>query len=81
VGLPGAADVTDRSCSLDVKFGIISLVSVLRSQRGAKARLDHARKYGPKNQGGDGCCNYPTISASTHNISLVMQPRVFSAKS
>ena len=23
----------------------------------ANARLDHARKYGPKNQGGDGCCN------------------------
>ena len=31
----------------------------------ANARLDHAREYGPKNQGDDGCCNYPTVSAST----------------
>src|SRR5881296_2018346 len=33
----------------------------------ADARLDHARGYGPKNQGDDACCNYPTVSASTHN--------------
>ena len=25
----------------------------------ADARFDHARKYGPNNQGGDGCCNLP----------------------
>src|SRR4051794_36290044 len=31
----------------------------------ADARFDHARKSGPNNQGGDGCCNYPTISLST----------------
>jgi len=37
------------------------------------ARLDHARKYGPKNQGGDGCCNEPIGNASTHDFSLVMQ--------
>ena len=35
----------------------------------ADARLDHARKYGPKNQGGDGCCNYPTVSSSIHIVS------------
>src|SRR5207247_4511354 len=33
----------------------------------ADARVDHAREYGPKNQGGDGCCNYPTVSASIHS--------------
>jgi len=38
----------------------------------ANPRLDHAREYGPKNQGGDGRCNYPTVSSSIHNISLVM---------
>ena len=38
----------------------------------ADARLDRARKYGPKNQGDDGCCNYPTVSASIHSISLVI---------
>jgi hypothetical protein len=35
----------------------------------ADARLDRAREYGSKNQGGDGCCNYPTVNVSTHNIS------------
>src|SRR5262249_35287959 len=34
----------------------------------ANARLDHARKYGPKNQGDDGCCNYPTVSTRAHNL-------------
>src|SRR3990172_770609 len=38
----------------------------------ANAQLDHARKYGPKNQRGDGCCNYPPVSSSIHSISLVM---------
>src|SRR5438309_12114978 len=34
----------------------------------ADAREHHARKYGPKNQGGDGCCNYPMVRSSIHNI-------------
>src|SRR6185436_14736713 len=38
----------------------------------ADARLDHARDHGPKNQGDDGRCNYPTVSSSIHSISLVM---------
>ena len=41
----------------------------------ADARLDHAREYGPKNQGAEGCCNYPTVSASIHDFSLVMAER------
>src|SRR5438093_11298589 len=32
----------------------------------ADARLDYARKYGPKNQGGDGCGNEPTVGSSIH---------------
>ena len=32
----------------------------------ADARLDRAGKYGPKNQGGDGCCNYPPVGSSIH---------------
>ena len=31
----------------------------------ADARFDHARKYGPNNEDGDGRCNYPTVSSST----------------
>src|ERR1043165_2054021 len=38
----------------------------------ANARLNHARKYGPKNQGGNGCSNKPIGSASAHDFSLVM---------
>jgi len=38
----------------------------------ANARLDHAREYGPKNRGGDGCCNYPTVSSGIQYIPLVM---------
>lgn len=34
----------------------------------ANARLDRARKYGPKNQDDDGCCDYPTVGASIHDI-------------
>jgi hypothetical protein len=37
----------------------------------ADARLNHAREYGPNSQGGDGCCNYPTVSSSTHSFSLI----------
>ena len=39
----------------------------------ANARLNHAREHGPKNQGSDGRCNYPTVSARTHNVSLATQ--------
>ena len=42
----------------------------------ANARLDHARKNGRKNQGDDGCCNDPTISASIHDISLASAGRM-----
>src|SRR5262245_17312712 len=38
----------------------------------ADARLDHARKYGPKNQDGGGLRYEPTVSASTHDFSPVM---------
>ena len=31
----------------------------------ADARFDHVRKYGPNDQGGDGCCNDPTVNSST----------------
>src|SRR5687767_14633173 len=31
----------------------------------ADARLDHVRKYGPKNRRGDGRCNHPSVSSST----------------
>ena len=36
----------------------------------ADARLDHAREYGPKNQGGDGYGNEPIGSANTHDFSV-----------
>jgi hypothetical protein len=32
----------------------------------ANARVDHARKYGSKNQGSDSCCNEPTVGSSIH---------------
>ena len=49
----------------------------------ANARVDHAREYGPQNQGDYGCCNDPTVSASIHSISLLMsfpQPVTFGLK-
>ena len=39
----------------------------------ANAGLNHAREYGPKNQGGDRCCDEPTVSASIHNFSSIEQ--------
>ncbi len=37
----------------------------------ANARLDCAQKYYPKNQDGNGRRNEPTVSANTHDFSLV----------
>ena len=34
----------------------------------AYARLDHAREYSPKNQGGDGCGSEAMVSAIIHSI-------------
>src|ERR1044072_4765870 len=38
----------------------------------ANACLDDAGEYGPKNQGGDGCCNEATVSANTHGFILAL---------
>jgi hypothetical protein len=34
----------------------------------ADARFEHARKYGPNDEGGDGCCNDPTVSSNTTTL-------------